>query len=751
MNPEIVVAIFYGLSGTILVLLGFAIYRDNAHERLNRITSLMLLWGGLGALFGASDLMLQQVLTVQNWQNFQIYRELAGAVWEFFFPQLLLFALIFPEDNPHLTRNKWLPFAIFVPHGLHFLVIFLAPQLFHHSEVYFTALTSTGPDLLKVFLKLFGKFLELSLSLHKQLFSLVNFIFFLLALLLLYTSMRRLEQAHLKQQVRLVFVGIGLAGGLYAALILLPLIFGLEIRSLLRTGLTAIGLLAGSGSIAVAIVRYRFLDINLLLRKSVFYSFSAALVGGVYLVVVRYFDQIVSGMFQQQIPLFEIAFFIFALVFFQPLMTWLEDFMDTVFLRGGRDYRVSMQEFSREIITILDFDQLKRKLVDQLIKTMLTEQVILYLPGEHSEAFIPVTWVKKLPEWQPLPFDHPLIRQIAAANEPVLAANMLRLFVSPEAAAEARTLLQSLDAYLIVPIKRQDQLRGFISLGQKITKVRYGYEDMTVLTVLSSQLAVAFENVRLYHELAGRERAKKEMEIAQRIQQTLLPPRNPSFPGLQMSSVSLPAIEVGGDYFDFFTLPSKNIGIVIADVAGKGVFGAVYMAMVRSLVRAYALQTDSPREAIILVNTLLRRDSDRHLFVSLFYAILDIRTKTLRYVRAGHNEPIFIAAKESKGRFLPGRGMALGVTEGELFANNLIEESVSMASNDLLLLYTDGISEAMNGRQEEFGEERLLELVEINRHVTAEELMTKILDGVNSFVGPVAQHDDMTMIALKIL
>ncbi|OQY27871.1 MAG: hypothetical protein B6244_08965 [Candidatus Cloacimonetes bacterium 4572_55] len=752
MTFNILFTLLYGLSGMVLILLGFAIYRDNPQERLNKITSLMLWWGGMGASFGGLDLLLQEIFQIQNWLDFQIYRELGAAIWEFFFPQLLLFALVFPTEYRLLRRFRWLPVAIFIPHLLHFLVIFVAPQLFVLYRAHISGqMTENLPEFLILFGSMLSKLIEVSLILHKKLFSIANIIFFLIALLTLSYNYNRIQQPHLKQQIRFVIVGICIAAGLYAALILLPVIFEFQIPLLLQSGLIATGLLIGSGSVAVSIIRYRFLDINLLLRKSIFYTFSAALIGGTYLMVIRYFDQMIQKIFGQEIPVLEIGFFLFALILFQPLMSGLETFMDKIFLRGGSDYRTAIQELSSEVLTILDFETLKQEVVERLSKSLMTDQVILYLKSLKSDCYVPVAWCKKMLEWTTFNEKSRLIKQIKNINEPILAKNLLRMVPDQQEALKLQELLKKLDVYLIVPIRRQGKMKGFITLGQKITKLRYTYEDMTLLNVLSAQLAVAIENIHLYEELAARERAKKEMEIAQRIQQVLSPPQYQTFPGIELSCITLPAIEVGGDYFDFFNLSSKRIGLVIGDVSGKGVFGAVYMAIVRSFVRAHALQDESPRETLVHVNSLLRRESDRRLFISLFYGIFDLENRTLLYARAGHNHPIFLNSKKNECVMLDGKGMALGIAGTSIFEPNLEEVEINVQDGDLLLLYTDGVTEAMDEQREEFTEERLIKLIRKNQRESARNLMDIILEDVNQFVGKAEQHDDMTLVSLKVL
>ena len=748
MTHNILFALFYGLSGILLILLGFAIFRDNPAERLNRITSLMLGWGGIGAFFGALHLLLTQYNLVVSFIEVQNYTDLAKSIWEFFFPQLLLFALIFPNEHPVLRAKKWISVVIFIPHIFHFLIILMAPQLV--LEDLSTFVQGTLPLTLAQLLIIIFKLIAFIFLLHKYLFSSINLFYIVLSLILLYKQFKKASQQHLRQQIRFMFVGISFAAGLYTAVISLPVLIDLEIPPIIRSGTISIGLLVGSGSIAVAIIRYRFLDISLLIRKSVFYSFSAGIVGGIYLFIIRYLNQLTGNLFGENIPVFEISFFIFALILFQPLMTRLEYFIDVIFLKGGKDYRIAIQEFSRDIVTYLDFDQLKEQVIEKLSSIMVVDQIILFLYNEHSKKFIPVAWNKKLAQWLTFEADHILIHQLKEIENPILAKNIILLLPEDHAKKIVMEQLHALQSFILVPITYRGRLSGFISLDEKITQSRYSFEDLTLLTVLGGQLAVALENIRLYHELADRERAKKEMEIAQRIQQNLLPLKNPTYPGMQISSISIPAIEVGGDYFDFFTLPAKKLGVVIGDVAGKGVFGAVYMAMVRSLLRAYAFQIESPKETLLKVNELIRRDTDRHLFVSLFYGILDLSTRELCYVRAGHNLPLLLRASKKECEDLAGKGIALGLSDSKLFEASLDEVTTFLNPNDILLLYTDGITEAMNAQDEEFGETRLVQLLKENTHLSAEAIMQKILSDIQDFVGDATQHDDMTMITLKI-
>ncbi|MBX3008796.1 MAG: SpoIIE family protein phosphatase [Melioribacteraceae bacterium] len=250
--------------------------------------------------------------------------------------------------------------------------------------------------------------------------------------------------------------------------------------------------------------------------------------------------------------------------------------------------------------------------------------------------------------------------------------------------------------------------------------------------------------------ISERERLKKELEIAARVQLSLLPKEDPKIPGYEIASISIPAIEAGGDYFDFVKLAENKMGIAIGDVSGKGVGAAIYMTLTKGILQAHAEEDVSPKNVLQKVNRLLYKTIEKNSFVSMFYAILDIDKNTINYSRAGHN-PGILTTNEGNTKLLLSRGMALGLEEGSIFASTLSEEEVDLNKGDVFLLYTDGFSEAMNEKHEEYSETRLVSLIEKHKNESARELINIILKDVNKFVDNYPQHDDMTMLVVKRL
>lgn len=256
----------------------------------------------------------------------------------------------------------------------------------------------------------------------------------------------------------------------------------------------------------------------------------------------------------------------------------------------------------------------------------------------------------------------------------------------------------------------------------------------------------------LLRESAEKERLEEELRIARTIQMSLLPKDRAHVPGLSIAAVCLPATEVGGDYYDFISLDDHRLALLIADVSGKGTSAALYMAELKGLVLSLSRTYDSPRKLLVEANRILAATLDSKSFITMAYAVIDMKARTMTFARAGHNPIFHLSPNGSDGSsVLAPDGMALALDGGSMFESVLCEESVHFTSRDVFLFYTDGISEAMNTRAEMFGEARIRQILEENRDLEMEELREKIVDEVFDFAGGAHQHDDMTMVLVKVL
>lgn len=252
--------------------------------------------------------------------------------------------------------------------------------------------------------------------------------------------------------------------------------------------------------------------------------------------------------------------------------------------------------------------------------------------------------------------------------------------------------------------------------------------------------------VELQRTTAEKTRLIKELEIAKGIQRSFLPEKEPEISGIDIAASNVAATEVGGDFYDFIPIAKDQWGLTIADVAGKGVPAALFMALSRTLVRASTTGNPNVSESIEKANELICADAKTGMFVTLFYAILDAKKKRLRYVNAGHNPPLLLKQQKGNTVLLKAKGIALGVIENI----ELEEEEIQLEKGDLITLFTDGVTEAINQKEEQFGQQRLLTLIEENRGLSACEIVSKIEAEVTAFSGGQPQFDDITLMIIKI-
>jgi serine phosphatase RsbU (regulator of sigma subunit)/putative methionine-R-sulfoxide reductase with GAF domain len=291
------------------------------------------------------------------------------------------------------------------------------------------------------------------------------------------------------------------------------------------------------------------------------------------------------------------------------------------------------------------------------------------------------------------------------------------------------------------------------SLSSAVNGKRSRSKRLEIVTGISQQAALAIQNDMLQREMVERERLEREMQLAREIQSTFLPERVPELPGWDLKVRWRTAYEVGGDFYDFFEMPGNRLGLVIADVADKGMPAALYMTLVRTLLRATVPQVNSPAEALQRVNDILEPDAPRGMFVTLAYAVVSLDTGQVEFANAGHNPPLWVKSENCALERLVRGGMALGVTEGVCF----VGRKFSLQPGDMLVMYTDGVTEAFSPEGDLFGEERLLEVIEqtVGCHIeagqtgSAEEMLESIDQAVVSFMGSAAMSDDLTLLVIK--
>jgi serine phosphatase RsbU (regulator of sigma subunit)/transposase len=302
----------------------------------------------------------------------------------------------------------------------------------------------------------------------------------------------------------------------------------------------------------------------------------------------------------------------------------------------------------------------------------------------------------------------------------------------------------------VKPIQALSDTVRAIGEGQMLTDIgSSGNEEIDDIARAFNEVTAKFRAAQ--GNLMEQERIQREMQVAQEIQQTLLPRSVPELEGFELGYLYRAAKEVGGDYFDFIHVDERTVGVVVADVSGKGVPGSLVMTMIRTALRMEARGNRSASDVMSRMNTFVTEDMKKGMFVTMFYVVLDSVNRAVSYASAGHNPMILYRGGQDATYFLKPKGIPVGINapDQDLFRKTISVEKLTLRQDDMLVIYTDGITEAMNPAREQFGEGRLLMAIKRYGHKTAQEFAEALNQEIHEFTAGALQNDDITLVAIK--
>jgi sigma-B regulation protein RsbU (phosphoserine phosphatase) len=303
---------------------------------------------------------------------------------------------------------------------------------------------------------------------------------------------------------------------------------------------------------------------------------------------------------------------------------------------------------------------------------------------------------------------------------------------------------ESLHSLLAVPLMVKSELRGVITIYNKKEHQQFTENDQRLLAIIAAQSAQVVENARLYEKERALARMQEDVKLAARIQSELLPKAPPSIPGYDIAGRTLPAQEVGGDYFDFIPIDEHRWAFCLGDVTGKGLPASLLMANLQATLRGLTLSSTSPKSCLEYSNRLLFQSTSPEKFATLFYAILDTRDHQIHFCNAGQDNPFLCSSRDETKRLKTG-GIPLGMIPEYTYE----DESASFEKGCFLVAYSDGVTEAMNAEEEMFGEACIASLIDQYRHASASELIDKIIGAVKQHAGGYPQSDDITLLVIR--
>jgi len=305
--------------------------------------------------------------------------------------------------------------------------------------------------------------------------------------------------------------------------------------------------------------------------------------------------------------------------------------------------------------------------------------------------------------------------------------------------------LATLGVELIIPMQIQQETKGLILLGKRIGNIPYSDSDIEFIYSIGSLAMISIENARLFKETLEKQKMEKDLEIARNIQKNLFPKSIPKLKSFEIAAMNLSSKQVGGDYYDIMKLDENNCLVAIADVSGKGVPASLLMANLQAFLKIVGKHGMELSEATGIINDLVSENTMGENFITFFWAIFDENRKTITYVNAGHNPPYVI--RDGKITKLCKGGMILGILKT---LKPYAFETVELKSDDVIILFTDGVTEAMNRKMEEFSEEKLEDLVISNYKKNPNEIMNTIIAEVQDYADGAIQSDDITLMIIKV-
>lgn len=308
-----------------------------------------------------------------------------------------------------------------------------------------------------------------------------------------------------------------------------------------------------------------------------------------------------------------------------------------------------------------------------------------------------------------------------------------------------------LDCFLAVPMIYRGECLGVIALANRTAPGGFSEVDVNLARSIADQAGFSLYNANAFAQLAQKQQLDRDLDTAREIQTILLPRGVPVIPGYALAAANVPATQVSGDYYDFIRIDENRWGLAIADVSGKGVPASLIMAMGRTLLRTQAAGLSSPAEVLRRVNRLLHPDIRPDMFITMAYLVLDTVTGEITSAKAGHDAPLLYRARTGQIEPLQSPGLALGIDSGEVFDTVLDDCTIRLEPGDLLVAYTDGVSEAFNQTGEEFGREQIQATLLHQASGSPEDVVENLLQRVTRFQGDAVQNDDITLVALKRL
>ncbi|MFQ5721895.1 MAG: SpoIIE family protein phosphatase [Candidatus Aminicenantales bacterium] len=417
--------------------------------------------------------------------------------------------------------------------------------------------------------------------------------------------------------------------------------------------------------------------------------------------------------------------------------------VDLVKIKADHKAYSILTDVSQALLLHMPLNDLLDRIMNLICENLPMDRGILMLKEGHPAQLIPkvVRVNNRSLKGQKIQVSQSIINTALNKHSSVLTSDAQ----SDTRFRSQKSIIRSnIHSAMCVPLWNNKEIIGIVYADRILHLEQFSEEDLRLLTLLSNLAAVKIENAKLFEQTLEKEKMEKELALAAQIQKDFLPKERPDCENFEIAGINLPCHQIGGDYYDFISIDSERMGIVIADVSGKGVSASLLMASLRAALHSEISPEYKLEKMASKLNNFVHRSSASNSFITFFFCVLNKESGELRFINAGHNPP-FILDKKGRVKRLESCGFCLG-----MFPSADYEvQKVGLNPGELALLFTDGITESRNKKNEEFSEERLIKLIKNHYKLSAQQLLEKIQNEVNTFTTGTNQMDDMTLVVIK--
>jgi len=498
---------------------------------------------------------------------------------------------------------------------------------------------------------------------------------------------------------------------------------------------------------AYSIFKYQLMDVSVVVRNTIIYGTATVTVAAIYFFVIYVAGKSISSFFgvENQGIIAGVFFIVFALVF-QSTKNRFQNFLTKRFYPEQFAHQQVLIDLSNELAIVAGLDNIitlmKKTFVDAL---KINTFGILVRDKEGDLSLVDSVGIVntdcKITESRITSF---LKEKMLITKYPSIEQVDFKT-VLPDEKAEN---LISEGIHTIIPMMAKGKLVGLLLFGLKHSGSHFAGKDLELLWAAANQAAISIENARLYKSEVEKQKIERDLDLARKIQQGLLPQCIPNMNGLDICGEMIPAMQVGGDYYDLIQLSDSELFVIVGDVSGKGLSASLYMTKIQTMIKISCSQNKSPKEILVDINRRIYEELDKSWFVTITLALFDLKNLKLKFCRAGH-VPILLASNGTVQSYRT-QGLGVGIEKGIIFEKSLIEEEVALKPGQIFAFFTDGVTEAMNERNELFGDDSLNSILKNKSKTRSAEIVNEIWQSVKSFRGEAEINDDMTMVVVKV-